>query len=344
MPALLDRPCPCPSSRRPLSEPAGDITRRELITGAGVLGVSWMLVACRAGEPDSADPAETRLVTDDTGREVMVPVVPRRIVALSDSNAADQLLSLGAPVVATVSRGGSFELADQYDMEGIADIGEIFEINLEQLAAAGPDLIVGPASDGAPSGYEEVADDIEAIAPTVWLDFFRPVAEVMQRVADLVGAGENLADLRRSYEERVAALREQLGERAERLTVSVVQFNEGIVDVFGQGFFPFGEVLDDLGVGRPESQTTGEAVETCCAALSLEQMSQVDGDVILYYVSSADHSEHPLFRQLDAVRAGQAYEWTDDWWGNTYRALNEVLDDLEIWLAHADADVHPRAG
>lgn len=323
-------------------EPIEDITRRRLLTAMPILTLVALGMSCD-DEPEETPTPEapaTRTFSDDTGRTVEVPRTPTRIIALSDSNSADQLLSLGASVVGTVTRGGSFELADQYDMSEIVSVGEVFEVDVEAIAALDPDLIVGPAWEGKPSGYEEVAAALEAIAPTVWLDFFKPVEAVMTVVSDLVGADENLAVLQNAYNDRVGVLPAQLGERSAELTVSVVQFNDGIVDVFGKGWFPFGEVLDDLGVSRPAVQSSGEAFESCCASLSMERMREVDADVVLYYVSGADHSETAVFGELAATRAGQVYEWSDDWWGNTYRALNRVLDDLEGWLSEVDASVY----
>ncbi len=100
-------------------------------------------------------------------------------------------LLLGFP-----TRGGKFgpEITARYELEGVTDVGEVYEPNVEAIAALQPDLIIGEgyAGDGmnafVPTGVEE---QLQQIAPTVYIDVFRPVEDVM---ADFAGWSSPIAD------------------------------------------------------------------------------------------------------------------------------------------------------
>jgi len=206
---------------------------------------------------------------------------------------------------------------------------------------------VGDAVGGEPTVDRATAEQLERIAPTVFIHSFREVEEAMADFSDLLGVEAELDRQQADYESRVAELRGDLEPKLDELTVSVIQFEgEQNIGTFGEGWFPFGEAMEDVGIRRPENQATGEAVETCCISVSPERFPEFDADVVLYYTppgTGHDHTDHPLFRELDAVQAGQAYEWDDDWWGNTYDSLDIVLDDLNRFLVQngVDSSVHP---
>jgi iron complex transport system substrate-binding protein len=314
-----------------------------------LVAVVFVLTACGedASSRDSGGAENTKLFEDARGVEVRVPDKAERIVAIHDSNAAAQVLSLGVPLVGMATRNGEFELADRYDVEDIEPVGEYSQPNVEKIAALQPDLIIGDGANGEPYVEPAVVEQLEQIAPTVFIDSFREVEVVMKDFAELLGVEAELEEQQGEYEERVAGLRDTLEPKLDKLTVSVIQFEgEQNIGTFGEGWFPFGEAIEDIGIRRPENQATGEAMETCCISVSPERFPEFDADVVLYYQppeTGHDHTDHPLFQKLDAVQAGQAYEWDDDWWGNTYDSLDIVLDDLNRFLVQNEVDpsVHP---
>lgn len=310
-------------------------------------------IPAQAGPPGT--PAEgatattaTRSFTDAAGRTVEIPVALRRIVALNDSNGGAQILALGGPLVGMTTRNGALELADRYELSGVEPVGDYNAPNLERIAALQPDLIVSYTFRGEVYDEPAFVEQLEVIAPVVLMETGADVETVMAGFADLLNAEAELNELRSAYEARVAEVRALLPESPDEITISVIQMqDDNQINTFGRGWFAFGEVFEDIGfTSYPENQAGGPAVETCCLdSQSLETLPEFDGDIIFYYVAGPnnDYSDHPLFQQLKAVQAGQAFEWDDDWWGNSYDTLHEVLDDLETWFSSTeiDPDVYP---
>jgi len=307
-----------------------------------------------AATPAGQDPTEeetspaTRTFVDGAGRTVEIPADPQRIVALNDSNGGAQILALGGSLVGMTTRNGSLELADRYDLTGVQEVGDYNAPNLEKIAALQPDLIVSYTFGGDIYLEPGVMDQLESIAPLVFMETGASVAAVMAGFAELIGAESELEALRSAYEARLAEVRALLPEDLGEVTISVIQMQDNNqINSFGRGWFSFGEVFADLGfTAYPPNQAGGPAVESCCLdSQSLETLPEFDGDVIFYYATGPDndYSDRPLFQQLKAVQAGQAFEWTDDWWGNSYDTLHEVLDDLERWFSSTqiDPEVYP---
>lgn len=295
-----------------------------------------------------SDASATRIFTDGVGRTVEIPVNPQRIVILNDSNGGAQTLSLGVTPVGMTTRNGALELADRYDLSGVTEIGDYNAPNLEAILALEPDLIIGYTFGGDLYYEPSEIEAYEQIAPFVIMETGASVEEVMRGFADLLNAEEEFEALRAHYEVRVAEVRALLPENLEDITISVIQMqDDGLINTFGRGWFSFGEVFEDIGfTSYPPNQAEGQAVETCYPdSQSLETVREFDGDIVFYYATAPanDYSENPLFQQLKAVQAGQAFEWTDDWWGNSYDTLYNILDDLETWFSGTtiDASVYP---
>lgn len=138
MPVLLD------SSRTPAPPPVEDVTRRDLLRGAGALGAARMLTACVA--PPSSDPiaADSRRVEHPLGT-AEVPTSPQRVVAVTGTVEVDALVAVGiVPVAAAeLETGVGFgqQVADA--LEGAVMLGTRREIDIEAVAAQEPDLIIG---------------------------------------------------------------------------------------------------------------------------------------------------------------------------------------------------------
>lgn len=138
-------------------------TKRSALFGALALGSAvLMLAGCATTDGGSADTGAAELITIETNLgEAEVPVLPERVVAL-DNTAFDTLREWGITPVA-VPKGllpaEGFE--DWIEDEGILDIGNHREPQLELVSEAAPDLILG--------GYRfaPYQDDLASIAPTI---------------------------------------------------------------------------------------------------------------------------------------------------------------------------------
>ena len=105
-----------------------------------------------AGALASAAPAQdVRVFTDDTGRDVTIPVKPQRIVALQDLFFTIPLIELGVNPVGSMGRtadDGSHFIRSSKTVTGLDfDNSDIVYVggstpDLEAIAALQPDLII----------------------------------------------------------------------------------------------------------------------------------------------------------------------------------------------------------
>jgi iron complex transport system substrate-binding protein len=115
---------------------------RSLARALAVAGATALaLTACGGSTPaPSAAPAGTVSVTDATGQVVDVPTSPARVVVF-DMSLLDSLDTLGVPVAGLPKQNVPEFLAEYRDAR-YADVGTLFEANLEAVNAADPDLIL----------------------------------------------------------------------------------------------------------------------------------------------------------------------------------------------------------
>lgn len=193
---------------------------------AALAAVTALVVGCGSDDSDepssgsasasaSASSGETHTVTTDQG-EIAVPSDPQEIVVLSGS-LAGYLFSLDAPVKATDTRvlgvtnlDGGFPPAwsEKATAQGTEQLTAGEALDLEEIAAADPDLIIGGGQGISAVQATEAYDQLAAIAPTVlvprtkasWQDQLTFLAEATNRT-DQVPA---LID---AYEARVAEVK-----------------------------------------------------------------------------------------------------------------------------------------
>lgn len=306
--------------------------RAAIGAGRSVLALVVLFLALVAG---AAGAAETRPFRHLMG-VTHVPVAPARVAALHDHTLLLPLLELGFRPVASAGRFAAsgephFRGTAGHDTSGIAFLGMFNEPDLEALAGARPDLIVGSAA------HRGLYPLLSAIAPTVILPAYQvPVPEHSGRLADLVGRTGRHAALLEEYRRRVDRLRGLLGEPS-RVTVAHVQLAEG-------GFWapkgtPIDDVLRDVGFARPAALA---GLPDGGARLVLEALPGFDADVIvdtyepLYGTREATRRvrEGTLWRSLFAVRHGQfVYAERSRWMGLAFENLFAVLDGLERHLS-----------
>lgn len=230
-------------------------TRREFLA---MLAATGLLAAC-GGDGDTGDgegdaSSATRAFVDVAGRSIEVPDRPQRIVAIHDINGGAQLLSLGAPVVgiATRDEGPREDVTRYFDLEGIAEVGITYAPNIEAIAALEPDLIVGEGFDGA--GMDQfmeagIQERLEALAPVVYVDTFRPVEEVMADFTELVGdvATESVVDQEAEFLVALEEVRDLLGDEWGEVDAANVASGQP-PNVNGPTTLVRGDVLTRLGV------------------------------------------------------------------------------------------------
>lgn len=320
------------------------VTRREFIT---MLGAAGLLAACGGdggGEGAEGSAGGTRGFVDVTGETIEVPDRPRRIVAIHDINAGAQLLSLGAPVVGLATRddGARADVTRYFDIDDIAEVGLTYEPNIEAIAALEPDLIVGEGFDGAGMDQfmaEGVQANLEAIAPVVYIDTFRPVEEVMADFQELVGnaATESVEDQAVEFASVLEELRDVLGDEWSDVAVSAV-FSGEPLSIPGPTDLVETDILSRVGVSFTQVVLDAEA-EGGFAELSNERVPELEAD-LLVITTAFDQTlmGNPLYQALAVVQAGQVYEIDEPSAGTHWTNYTAVAQGLLDALRAMDVD------
>lgn len=325
-------------SRTPALPPVDDLTRRGLLRGVGALGAGWVLAAC--GTSDDAGPetaGDTRTVEHVAGT-TDVPVQPVRVIGLGGVAASLILLGL-TPAAASDDLDAALDpvqrlLPDDLDLAAIPRFGEQYEPDLEAVAAAGPDLIVGTEFD------EERYERLSEIAPTVLVEFGRNGGWRARflAVADAVGRSEQAAEVEAGYEQVLSELPEAIRE----VTVAFIrpdadgQFRlENTADAFP------GSVAADAGIAilqAPEGVgefEQGAGFVTVSGEL-LDLIADADLIVVPDFRALGDDADgvtqfqaNPLWANLPAVRAGRVLQVAGLVYnGGNHYAAEQLLGEL----------------
>ncbi|WP_274363031.1 ABC transporter substrate-binding protein [Paenibacillus thermotolerans] len=291
-----------------------------------------------AEEPIGEETASVRTIAHIMGKSD-VPEHPQRVVVLTNEG-TEALLALGVtPVGAVKSWTGDpwyAHIADQ--MKDVVNVGEESQPNLELIAGLKPDLILGNKMR-----HEKIYGELSAIAPTVftetlrgeWQDNFKVYADALNRKAE---GDKVLAD----YEAKINDLNAKLGDRLST-KVSLVRFMAGDTRIYYKDTFA-GVILEQIGLARPESQ---DKDDFAARNVTKERIPEMDGDILFYFTyetgdggASAvekDWINDPLWKQLQAVKAGKVYKVDDAIWNTAggVLAANLMVDQLAQYLDEA---------
>ncbi|MGY1720453.1 MULTISPECIES: ABC transporter substrate-binding protein [unclassified Blastococcus] len=336
-------------------------TSRRLLGGFLALGTAVGLSACGSEDTDTDAGAGTEPTasgeaweyTDALDNTVELDETPTRIAGLNDVMAS--LWNYGVEPVATF---GQTSAADDVAFEGrdlsdVEIVGETYgQIDLEQLAAADPDLIItsvypvdsagtlDPSSP--PYGIEspEQLEQLEQIAPVVAIAYRGSAADVMEEVADLaesLGADSGtIESARAEYEEAAAALTEA-GEKGLSVLPVYATPSEGWWMGKAEDD-PALRLYSDLGVDFVDLGEEGYFWKP----VGWEQVPDYPSDVLLYSLRGGmtpeEMATQPTAARLPALQADQAYPWK--YIGMDYAAQAEYMQELADWLTEAE-DVTP---
>ncbi len=298
-----------------------------------------------ARDPAAADPGPATRpahnaagVTPDVAQ---VPADPQRIVVLSGDQ-LDALCALGlqSRVIAAALPDGSSSQPSYLGkaVHGLPGVGTRSSPDLDAIAAAHPDLILGSQAF-TPKLYPRLA----AIAPTVftaapgaaWEDNLRGVGAATARS----GAMDALLTGFAARAKLVGA-----NHDATHFQASIVQLTTNTMRVFGANNFP-ASVLTAVGVDRPASQRFTDKpyieIGTTDADLANGQdLSAADADIVYVSCASSAAAERAAtvldsgpWRKLSANHDNRVFVVNDEIWqtGEGLIAARGIVDDLR-WV------------
>lgn len=256
---------------------------------------------------------------------------PERVIVL-DVGEFDNVVSLGVKPVGYAPSEGDAAIPSylKKDAGDPVSVGTINSLNLEAIAGLKPDLILGSQLRAA-----DMYDELSKIAPTVfsirpgftWKENYLLNAAALDRTAKAESA---LA----AYEAKAQKLGTDIGP--DKPTVSMVRYMPDKIRLYAKASF-IGTILQDVGLPRPKNQQ----IDDLAAEISPENMDQADADWIftgVYGDAKATKRDtaraNPLWKNLAAVKAGQAKDVSDETWylGLGVTSANLVLDDLRADL------------
>jgi iron complex transport system substrate-binding protein len=326
------------------------LSRRRLLGGslavASVTALCGLLTACGDDEPSGSAGDERApdqgpwTWTDDLGQEVSLDAAPTRIAAYGDAAAA--LINFGITPVALFhymdpEQDSTFEDLDLSDVEVV---GSAYgEINLEQLAATRPELVVTTLYDGdepdSMYGFKDAAqiEKIRAIAPVVGVMQTGSAIDVIKKNEALVASlgvdveSGQVAEDRHAFEHASEALTEAAGSG---LTVLPIYGEDANYYVAKAPDDPALRYYSELGL----TFVPVEGKDYYWEVLSWEQADKYQPDIVLYSVRDSFTPEQlmdqPVFARLEAAKAGQLHPWKFK--SMDYRAQTGYLEELAGWL------------
>ena len=252
---------------------------RSLARAVAVAGATALALTACGGSTSpapSAAPAGTVSVTDATGQVVDVPTSPARVVVF-DMSLLDSLDTLGVPVAGLPKQNVPEFLAEYRDAR-YADVGTLFEANLEAVNAADPDLILVAGRSA------ELKDDLTPIAPTLGLttDSSRLMADYERNARTLGTVFGKEAEVEKRLGELNTSITETKGLAADAGRGLIVLTSGTEATAYGPGS-RFGIIHDVLGVPPAipdvEAATHGEAISfELIAQTNPDRMFVVDRD------------------------------------------------------------------
>jgi iron complex transport system substrate-binding protein len=257
-----------------------------------------------------------RTITDGSRSEVTIPAKPERIVVLDPLVSLEALLSLGVAPVQIGQRSFVAEyLGDPLEQwpwleTALSEAGanperiNADETNLEAVARANPDLIIG-----ARDWVDEKRDLLGEIAPTVTMVNY-DVRESILLLGEVLGVGEKAAQVIADWDARLET--EVAGLVPDGQTVALIRTDSASnFAVFSKpGYGPY-DLLMRAGFTLPETIARAEDnYGGFGTEFSLERLDVLqEANVIVILGFSPEPTDallrNPVFTQLPAVKAGR---------------------------------------
>jgi iron complex transport system substrate-binding protein len=300
-------------------------------------------VAASPSTPGAAD----LTFTDATRTTSTLPRRPERFACLTDI-CFDILAELGLEPVAI--KDPQLALHPRYYGErakGFAVIGGSFlEPNLEDIAKARPDLVIGLGGvhEGTRAGLGAIAP-LYIMAPRTYNDSIAYLKEIGR----LTGRGAQADAAAQRFLDRLAAYKARSPKNKTALVMNGSDVNFGIDTA---GALTGGMLAEVTRYPWPAPAPGQQGHESGGTPFSLEKVLEVDPDVLFVQTFgfgptpprplSEQLAANPLWGELKAVKAKQVHEVSFFIWstGRGTRALGLVLDEA---LPKLYPDVFPQA-
>lgn len=279
-----------------------------------------------------APQSETRTVTDDSGRQVSLPMHPKRIVSLTYGT--DEILTalVSTDHIASYSKYAGDDGISFLTKDEVAKVGQRVDMEPEHILSLAPDLVI--ASTSTPAQTVEV---LTRSGVPVYVSGIQTTVEEMKEkvrgVARAVHEEERGETLVSDMDLRLASLEEKLSQiPPEKERVALGMSFRGIL---GKKGTLFSDVLRLAHV--KDGAAVYEVPKGADAYLSLEILPKINPDVILlptWKVKAGDDTKafakgllsNPAFREVTAVKERRLVPFSEKY---KYVMSQHVVDAVE---------------
>jgi iron complex transport system substrate-binding protein len=313
--------------------------RKQIFSTLSALVLALTVTACAPDKieevkPTSAENGTVRTIEHAMGK-TDIKGEPKRVVILTNEG-TEALLELGVKPVGAVKSwtGNPWYKHIEKDMEGVQNLGDESQVNIEAIAAVKPDLIIGNKMR-----HEKIYDQLSKIAPTVYSNTLRGEwkanFEFYAKVLNKESQGKEIV---KKFDERAAVIAKAAGDKL-KTEVSIVRFMPGKTRIYLGDTFS-GIILKQIGFARPENQRSNEFT----LEIGKERLKEADGQVMFYFTYETGNGEgstrekewieDPMFKTLNSVKNNKFYRVDDAIWNTAggVRAANLMLSDIEKFL------------
>ncbi len=304
-----------------LQSRAGEFSRRGFLIGSAGALLAFA-AACSSDSSAGGSGGDGATIAHKYG-QTTVSAAPQRVVSVG-YNDQDALLALGAVPVGVFDWYGDYPnavwpwardlLGDaQPAIIGSASTG----IDIEKVAAAGPELIVGTYSGLTQSQYDKLA----ALAPTVAqpagvADYGVRWQDQTTILGEALGAQDRAAELVSSVEKQFTDTAAANPVFAGKTVLVGALKGPGQFGVYGPED-PKVRFFTELGFVNPP--VAEQLRSTNFAEISTEQLSLADVDLLVWYAGGgfgdklrAELDKTPVYQTLDVVKDGRAIILEDE--------------------------------
>lgn len=240
-----------------------------------------------------------RLVTDDLGRQVNVPVDVKRVVSTAPS-VTENIFAVGAGdrLVGVTTFCNYPEQA-----KSIAKIGDTMNPNMETIVGLKPDVVFVSSASQLEAFTKTLEQNGIAVYVTDPPDLFG-VFKGLQQLGEIFGTTEQTAKLVDGLQKRTTDV--ELKSKGEKNTQIFVQISKEPLFTIGKQSFLNGLLNITLG----NSVTAG--VETAYPKLSKETASTLNPEVIILSDSPDNQEPNEALKNSPAVKNGRVYKINAD--------------------------------
>ena len=322
---------------------------RTVVAIAASAAVVLGLAACSSGDtPAEEGASDTRTVETSRG-EITVPAEPQRIAVLS-AGLAGYLFTLDAPIAITDTRllgvtnlDGGFppQWAEKAEAQGTEELPAGETLNIEAIALAEPDLIIGGGQGFSAVLAEEAYDQLAAIAPTVLIpSSVNTWQGELEAVADAAGESDKVDGLLEAYEDKVAEVKESITVPGAPVAYFLSLATDEPAFIPPTAALP--ELLASVGFEADDVMTKANNPELYGSGdsfiISNELLTQVGDAPVMFVVPVAGRTleqlqQDPLYASLPAFAENQVYELPATSYRPDYDGVMGTLDLVEETFA-----------